>query len=350
MNRKVWKILLGIYFMTMPYFLLAVGHEQALQSDRARQADRDRQVKIVETELSLQTISLLFRLLGPFYDYYLGKFLNKIPVAFETGKWTWKKRPVFQDLVFSTPVQEKLEEYVSRVQFASQKKMELPNLLLYGSPGTGKTMFAKSFAKSGSFHYQFLSGASFLKYSEGNQVNMLTELLKWANSSSILDSHKVVIFIDEAELLLQSRKNSSDMSNRRLISEFLALTGSGSKNYSIIIATNLPQQLDPAIFRRFQYKVRVDIPKQDEVQKLIDLYSQKIHSKYPKVDDKIIQGESRSQVTDGLMGLSAAEIEEFLNELYFNGARNNNEISVGIIKKALENVKNKPSKEEDFLY
>ncbi|CAI6003640.1 unnamed protein product [Closterium sp. NIES-64] len=133
-------------------------------------------------------------------------------------------------------------------------------ILLFGPPGTGKTMLAKAVATE--------CGASFIN------VSMSTITSKWfgedeKNVRALFTlAEKVaptVIFIDEVDSMLGQRKGAGEHeAMRKIKNEFMThwdgLASKAGSRVLVLAATNRPFDLDEAIIRRFQRRIMVGLP------------------------------------------------------------------------------------------
>ncbi|CAI5511575.1 unnamed protein product [Closterium sp. Naga37s-1] len=133
-------------------------------------------------------------------------------------------------------------------------------ILLFGPPGTGKTMLAKAVATE--------CGASFIN------VSMSTITSKWfgedeKNVRALFTlAEKVaptVIFIDEVDSMLGQRKGAGEHeAMRKIKNEFMThwdgLVSKAGSRVLVLAATNRPFDLDEAIIRRFQRRIMVGLP------------------------------------------------------------------------------------------
>jgi hypothetical protein len=141
-------------------------------------------------------------------------------------------------------------------------------LFLAGPPGTAKTQLAYLISEVTGLPIIVLSVSSLILL-KGMAIRVLTELFLEAKME------KCFVFTDETEVILMKRseiiaqnnvararfnKKDSDFSSiiYDLFTVYLALTG--NKSINIIAATNKPDILDPAIRRRFEHVMEMDLP------------------------------------------------------------------------------------------
>ncbi|CAO2819142.1 unnamed protein product [Amaranthus hypochondriacus] len=133
-------------------------------------------------------------------------------------------------------------------------------ILLFGPPGTGKTMLAKAIAKE--------AGASFIN------VSMSTITSKWfgedeknvrALFSLAAKVSPTIIFVDEVDSMLGQRTRVGEHeAMRKIKNEFMThwdgLTTKQGERILVLAATNRPFDLDEAIIRRFERRIMVGLP------------------------------------------------------------------------------------------
>lgn len=181
----------------------------------------------------------------------------------------------FQDIGALDNVKEALQELVMlplrRPDLFSKGGLIKPckGILLFGPPGTGKTMLAKAVATE--------AGASFIN------VSMSTITSKWfgedeKNVRALFTlAAKVaptIIFIDEVDSMLGQRsRNGEHEAMRKIKNEFMAhwdgLLSKAGERVLVLAATNRPFDLDDAIIRRFERRIMVGLPDKDNRERIL---------------------------------------------------------------------------------
>ncbi|GFP98973.1 fidgetin-like protein 1 [Phtheirospermum japonicum] len=132
-------------------------------------------------------------------------------------------------------------------------------LLLFGPPGTGKTMIGKAIAGEAKATFFYISSSSLTSKWIGEGEKLVRALFGVASCRQ-----PAVIFVDEIDSLLSQRKSEGEHeSSRRLKTQFLIeMEGfdSGSEQILLIGATNRPQELDEAARRRLTKRLYIPLP------------------------------------------------------------------------------------------
>ncbi|KAK4795068.1 hypothetical protein SAY86_013062 [Trapa natans] len=132
-------------------------------------------------------------------------------------------------------------------------------LLLFGPPGTGKTMIGKAIAGEAKATFFYISASSLTSKWIGEGEKLVRALFGVASCRQ-----PAVIFVDEIDSLLSQRKSEGEHeASRRLKTQFLIeMEGfdSGSDQILLIGATNRPQELDEAARRRLTKRLYIPLP------------------------------------------------------------------------------------------
>lgn len=150
-------------------------------------------------------------------------------------------------------------------------------VMMFGQPGTGKTMLARAIAAEAGCNFIFCSGSDFDEMFVGVGAKRVRQLFKEARKHS-----PCIIFIDEIDSLIGGgrRESGEHSSSRGTINQLLAEMDGFDKNENIIVigATNHEQSLDPAATRpgRFDKKIHVPHPDINGRKDIFEVYLDKI--------------------------------------------------------------------------
>lgn len=196
-------------------------------------------------------------------------------------------RTKFKDIVCSLKVKETLQSLISlpliRPElFYGALQDSMSGILMFGPPGTGKTMLAKAIASQCRSNFLSISPSSIYDMYVGEGEKNAKAVFSLARKI-----RPCVIFIDELDALLDSRDNiRTNSTKREVINEFMAAwDGVLSDNRQIMVvgATNRPFDLDDAVLRRLPRRIQIDLPGFNERKSIL-----KVHLKGENVADGIL--------------------------------------------------------------
>ncbi|MHA1440784.1 MAG: CDC48 family AAA ATPase [Candidatus Heimdallarchaeota archaeon] len=173
-------------------------------------------------------------------------------------------------------------------------------ILLYGPPGTGKTLLAKAVATESEANFISIKGPEMMSKWVGESEKAVREIFRKARQSA-----PCIIFMDEIDSITPKRGGSHDSgATERVVSQLLTeMDGlSKLKNVIVIMATNRPDIIDPAILRpgRTDRYVAIDVPNLKARKEIF-----KIHTiKMPLAEDVDIN--ELAKIADGFSGADIA--------------------------------------------
>jgi len=266
--------------------------------------------------------------------------LGRPPLVRETSRWTfrggwlksllpfWKAKAIQEKIVLPAELADRLEWTTNSLLSARKNGTPFRHLLLYGQPGTGKTLFARTLARESGMDYAIMTGGDVGPLGK-DAVNELNKLFQWARSSR----KGLILFIDEAEAFLrQGRGSAEGMSEhmRNVLSAFLHHTGTESEKFCCVLATNVRDILDKAVLDRVDEQFEFPIPALEERRRMLSMFMDEyIHTPTkkgrkiavdPEIDGAYIDHLARQ--TEGFSGRQLAKLVISMQAAVFGSGTN----------------------------
>ncbi|KAL7722980.1 AAA+ ATPase domain-containing protein [Entamoeba marina] len=184
-------------------------------------------------------------------------------------------------------------------------------LLLFGPPGTGKTMIGKAIASESNATFFNISASALTSKWIGEGEKLVRAMFAVASCYE-----RSVIFMDEIDSLLSSRSDSEHESSRRLKTEFLVrLDGAAGEEEHILVvgATNRPQEIDEAARRRLVKRLYIPLPDSEARSTLVKTLLCKVNNAITEEDVNEI-----ANLTDGYSG---SDVKELVKDAAFGPIR-----------------------------
>jgi len=175
-----------------------------------------------------------------------------------------------------TKVREMVELPLKHPELFEALGIEPPKgVLLHGPPGTGKTLLAKAVANETHANFLLINGPEIMSKYYGQSEENLRKKFEEAEKNA-----PSIIFIDEIDAIASKREESRGEVERRVVAQMLALMdGLKSRGRVIVIgATNIPNELDPALRRpgRFDRELEIGVPDKDGRAKILKIHTRTI--------------------------------------------------------------------------
>ena len=184
----------------------------------------------------------------------------------------------FDQVIGAEDAKEELKYFVEYLKnptrFMRQGVKAPKGVLLYGPPGTGKTLLAKAMAGESDVTFLMAEGNQFLKKWVGEGSDSVHALFAAARKYA-----PSIIFIDEIDSIGKNRDSSDGHTSANtltaLLTEMDGFKTDTSKPVFVLAATNYNidpragNSIDPALLRRFDRRIYVDLPNKEERKKFL---------------------------------------------------------------------------------
>ncbi len=208
---------------------------------------------------------------------------------------------------------EEKSELIEIVNFLKEPKKfqemgaKIPRgILLYGKPGTGKTLIAKAIAGEAGVPFISMSGSEFIEMFAGLGASRVRKLFEKAKKVS-----PCIVFIDEIDAVGARRTGGSgaESENNQTLNQLLVEMDGFETNETVIVlaATNRPEMLDKALLRpgRFDRQITIAVPDARGREEIL-----KIHSENKPLGEDI----NLKDIAANTAGFTGAELANVLNE------------------------------------
>ena len=246
-----------------------------------------------------------------------------------------KTKITFDDIAGLDEEKEELKEiveFLKKPKKFTEMGAKIPKgVLLYGKPGTGKTLIAKAIAGEANVPFISMSGSEFIEMFAGLGASRVRKLFEKARKLA-----PCIVFIDEIDAIGARRASNSgaETENNQTLNQLLVEMDGFSSEETIIVlaATNRPEMLDKALLRPGRFDRQITIPAPDLKGRLEIL---KIHSSEKNLAEDV----NLESIAEDTAGFTGAELANILNEAAIIATINEHEeIENSDIEEAIKKV------------
>ena len=209
----------------------------------------------------------------------INELIRYVKESEEKVKEGEKKWPMIDDVIMP---EETKREVTQMMRFIRKREKyeaigaRIPkNILLYGKPGTGKSMIAKAISNECNVHFMYRAGSEFARRYVGDSPKEIKKMFKEAREKA-----PTILFIDEIDALGKKRSEDTNGEDVKALTQLLTeLDGFDTTDDVFLIgATNTLDLLDPAILRsgRFDKKIKILTPNEENRKEMFELYIGKV--------------------------------------------------------------------------
>lgn len=253
----------------------------------------------------------------------------------------------FSDVAGADEAKEELQEVVEFLKepekFSGLGAKIPKGVLLFGSPGTGKTLLAKAVAGEAGVPFFSISGSDFVEMFVGVGASRVRDLFNNAKREA-----PCIVFIDEIDAVGRQRGagvGGGHDEREQTLNQLLVEMDGFETNEGIIViaATNRPDILDPALLRpgRFDRQITVDRPDVKGREAIL-----KVHTKDKPINDDV----DLSILARRTPGFSGADLANLVNEAALLSARRNQKnVTMATMEEAIERVMAGPERKSKVM-
>ena len=172
-------------------------------------------------------------------------------------------------------------------------------VLMFGPPGTGKTMLARAVAAKVKATFLKLAGSQLVQSYIGDGAKMVRDAFALAKEKA-----PTIVFIDEIDAVGLKRSGGDGHGSQEVQRTMLELLNqldgfSSNENVKVIAATNRADVLDPALLRsgRLDRKIEFPMPNEEGRAKILEIHSRNMH-----YNNKLINFKEFARMTDDFNG------------------------------------------------
>lgn len=258
-----------------------------------------------------------------------------------------KNQVKFRDVAGVVEAKQELQEIVEFLKYPAKFEAlgaKIPKgVLLFGSPGTGKTLMARAVAGEAGVPFFSISGSEFVEMFVGVGASRVRDLFTKAKKNA-----PCIIFIDEIDAVGRQRGTGlgggHDEREQTLNQILVEMDGfEQGTNVIVMAATNRPDVLDPALLRpgRFDRRVTLDLPDMNSRAEIL-----KVHTDKKPLGSDI----DLMEIARKTPGVSGADLANIANEAAILAARRDKKkIAQAEMHEAVEKIALGPERKSHIL-
>jgi SpoVK/Ycf46/Vps4 family AAA+-type ATPase len=209
-------------------------------------------------------------------------------------------------IILSQIVENEVLDFINLIKHASDLEMAgvdlKKTLLLYGVPGCGKTSIAHYISEKTGLPLVIARLDGIVSSLLGSTAKNIRKIFDYTNSMPC------ILFLDEFDAIAKARDDSRELGElKRVINSLLQNIDNMPNSNVMIAATNHPELLDNAVWRRFTQKIEVKLPETEEIEPMIGLFTKNFDTDFLHDSSKM------NKLINALLGLSPSDIKNIFD-------------------------------------
>ena len=259
--------------------------------------------------------------------------LTQIPIDQESrlpiADIIYSNQAIDVQIVLNSSAYEQVDKflvYYNNVDKLMKSGIDIPNtILLYGPPGCGKSKLASYICSKIKLPLVTARLDGMISSYLGNTSKNIRAIFEYAQTVPC------ILFLDEFDAIAKVRDDNNELGELKRVVNSLLQNIDQLKNGSIIIAsTNHEHLLDPAVWRRFGFKIPIDVPDDASRKSLVSLF----------LPENNLSEKEKQILSLSFKGLSGSDIEEICNKSRIDSILTDRQISLSLVFKNLFEFRN----------
>ena len=259
--------------------------------------------------------------------------LTQIPIDQESrlpiADIIYSNQAIDVQIVLNSSASEQVDKflvYYNNVDKLMKSGIDIPNtILLYGPPGCGKSKLASYICSKIKLPLVTARLDGMISSYLGNTSKNIRAIFEYAQTVPC------ILFLDEFDAIAKVRDDNNELGELKRVVNSLLQNIDQLKNGSIIIAaTNHEHLLDPAVWRRFGFKIPIDVPDDASRKSLVSLF----------LPENNLSEKEKQILSLSFKGLSGSDIEEICNKSRIDSILTDRQISLSLVFKNLFEFRN----------
>lgn len=272
--------------------------------------------------------------------------MKVIPIDTDSRLQIVEVHPFDEDrhnVVLDHMVEKQINEFINIIKHRSELEFAgvdiKKTLLLHGKPGCGKTSIAHYISEQTGLPLVVARLDGIVSSLLGSTSKNIRKIFEYAQSMPC------ILFLDEFDAIAKARDDQHELGElKRVINSLLQNIDSMGMDSILIAATNHPELLDKAVWRRFVQTVEVGLPSKESISEMIELFSKPF-------DCELNHDQQKKNVfIDSISALSPSDIKTIFDRTKVKTViEGNKEITIDKLLTAVYEITSNDKNEEAYV-